>query len=121
MNRVIRLNEANTATQQELDVARTAYEVARARVREADERLKLVVEGPRKETDCPGPGRLAQARQKYDLVKKGPRVETIEQARARLQQAQQALAISKRGSATATLRSPVTAWCSARTSSRANT
>jgi HlyD family secretion protein len=107
LDRAVQLNQSHNATQQELDAARTAYDMAKARLHQAGEQFKLVEEGPRKEEIDQAKAALAQARQKYDLVKKGPRVETIDQARAVLQQAQQALAISQTHLGYCTLRSPV--------------
>jgi HlyD family secretion protein len=65
----------------EFDAARTSYDAARANVREAGERLKLVREGPRRET--------------------------IDQAKARLRDADAALALAKTRLGYTTLTSPL--------------
>jgi len=107
LDRVVKLTRDGTATQQELDAAKAAYDVAAAHLRQAGEQLKLVEEGPRKEQIDQAKAALAQAVQRMTLVKKGPRTEQIDQARAKLQQAQQSLAISRTTLGYATLKSPV--------------
>jgi len=92
---------------QQDDAARTAYETARARQREAEEQLKLVEEGPRQEQIAQARAALAQARERFVLVKKGPRRETIDQGRARLDQAKQALALAETRLGYATVGSPL--------------
>jgi len=104
--RMEKLHKSGAATDQELDTSRTAYDVADARLREAQEQLKLVEEGPRVEQIEQAKAALAQAQQRLALVKKGPRQETIDQARARLQQAEQALAIGQTRLTYTTLVSP---------------
>lgn len=105
--RMEQLRQTEAATEQALDTARTAYETAMARLREAQEQLELVREGPRKEQIEQARAALAQARQRLALVRKGPRQETIDQARSRLQQVEQALAINQTRLAYTTLTSPV--------------
>jgi len=79
----------------EYDAARTAYDMAAAKVREIQERLKLVKEGPRKDETEQTRAALREVQERYTLVKKGPRQETIDQARARLKQAKEALALAE--------------------------
>jgi HlyD family secretion protein len=105
--RMEQLHKSDAATNQELDTSRTAYVVADARLREAQEQLKLVEEGPRAEQIEQAKAALAQAQQRLALVKKGPRQEVVDQARARLQQAEQALAIAQTRLTYTTLTSPV--------------
>lgn len=93
---------------QQYDLARTAYETALARQREAEEQYKLVKEGPRKEQIEQARAAWLQAQERFLLVKKGPRQETIEQARARLQQAKEGLAVAGIRLGYATLASPLT-------------
>ncbi len=93
---------------QQYDLARTAYETALARQREAEEQYKLVKEGPRKEQIEQARAAWLQAQERFLLVKKGPRRETIEQARARLQQAKEGLAVAGTRLGYATLASPLT-------------
>ena len=92
---------------QQYDVARTAYETAKAHQEEVGEQLKLVREGPRKEQIEQARAALVQARERYILAQKGPRRETIDQARARLEQAQSALALVETRLGYATLYSPL--------------
>jgi HlyD family secretion protein len=92
---------------QQYDAARTAYETALARQREAEEQYKLVKEGPRKEQIAQARAAWLQAQERFVLVKKGPRQETIEQARARLQQAKEGLAVAETRLGYATLTSPL--------------
>ena len=92
---------------QQYDAARTAYETALARQREAEEQYKLVKEGPRKEQIEQARAAWLQAQERFVLVKKGPRQETIEQARARLQQAKEGLAVAETRLGYATLTSPL--------------
>jgi len=91
----------------QFDNSRTAYEAAKARLKEAQEKLKLVKEGPRKEQIAQARAALAEAQQKLALVKKGPRVELIDQARAKLSEAWQAMAIASTRLSYAKLASPL--------------
>ena len=91
----------------EYEAAQTAYKVAIAQLKEAEERLKLLKEGPRKEQIEQARAALMQAKETLILVKKGPRKETIDQARARLDQANQALAMAETQLGYATLVSPI--------------
>jgi len=100
------LNE-NVISTQEYDSAKTAYESAQAVLNEAEENLKLVKEGPRKEQIEQARADLSGAKEHYNLVKKGPRKETINQARARLQQAKESLALAETRLSYATLISPI--------------
>ena len=93
---------------QQNDAARTGYETALARQREAEEQYKLVKEGPRREQIDQARAAWLQTQERFVLVKKGPRRETIEQARARLQQAKEALAVAETRLGYATLASPLT-------------
>ena len=92
---------------QQNDSVRTAYETAQARQREAEEQLKLVQEGPRKEQIEQARAAWRQAEEHYALVKEGPRRETIDQARARLEQAKQVLALAETRFSYATVVSPL--------------
>lgn len=72
-----------------------AYRVAEAQVREAEERVKLVREGPRKEQIAQARAALREAQERLAMLREGPRKETIEAARARLEGAKAALAASE--------------------------
>ncbi len=93
---------------QQNDAARTAYETALERQRQAEEQLKLVREGPRQEQIEQARAQWMQAEERFRLVKEGPRKEQIEQARARYEQARQALAVAETRLGYATLTSPLT-------------
>jgi len=101
------LFKKNVVSAQQYEAARAADETARARRREAEEQLKLVREGTRKEQIEQARAALAQAQERFALVKKGPRQETIAQARARFRQAQELLALAETRLSYAALRSPL--------------
>ena len=90
-----KLLTSNTIAQKEFDRAKTEYERALAGLHEAQENLKLVREGPRKEEIDQARAALNEARQHYFMMKNGPREETIDQAGARLEQAKAALALAE--------------------------
>lgn len=75
------LAQQKVISTRDLDLARTAQQVAAARVREAEERLRL--------------------------LRKGPRQETIDQARARVEQTREALHLAETRLAYATLSAPI--------------
>ncbi len=102
-----RLYKEGVISAQVYEVSQTAYEVAKAQVREAEEHLELVKEGPRREEIEQARAALREAKERLALVKKGPRKETIDQALARLEQAKQALALAETRLSYATLRSPL--------------
>lgn len=98
---------SGAVAQDQFDNSRMAFSVAQARLSEAQEHLKLVSEGFRKEQIAQGKAVVEQAEAAYALAKNGPRKETIDQARSMLRQSQQALAIAKTRLTYATLVSPV--------------
>lgn len=100
--------QAQAATEQELDLARTALRAAKAGLEQAQEQLSLVEEGPRAQQIESTRQALAEARQRYELVRQGPRVEQIEQAAAVVEQAQANLNQAKVELSYAQLHSPVT-------------
>jgi HlyD family secretion protein len=106
-DRVAKLYQSGTTSQQDYDRAKAAYDGASQRRREAEERLKLVKLGPRKEQVDQARAALKQAQATLDLVRKGPRQEQIDQSRARLLQTQQTLAIAKTHLGYTTLVSPL--------------
>ncbi len=89
------------------DAARTAYEMAEQSVQEAEEQLKLVREGPRKEQIGQARENLRQARERAAVIRKGPRKETIDQSRARFEQAKQVLAVAETRLAYTSVVSPI--------------
>ncbi|MFB3923370.1 MAG: HlyD family secretion protein [Terriglobia bacterium] len=92
---------------QQREAARTSYETALERQRQAEEQLKLVREGPRQEEIEQARAQWMQAEERFRLVKEGPRREQIEQTRARAEQAKQALAVAETRLGYATLVSPL--------------
>ena len=64
--RLAGLSQGGAATQREFDAAQRAQDVAAAQLREAEERLKLVREGPRKEQIEQGRAALAEANARVD-------------------------------------------------------
>ncbi|MDI3465774.1 MAG: HlyD family secretion protein [Nitrospira sp.] len=82
LNRLERLYEQDNVSVQDYDAAKTVVAVAEAKLREAQEQLRL--------------------------VRKGPRVEKIERSRAQLQQAKAALALAETRLSYAMLTSPLT-------------
>jgi membrane fusion protein YbhG len=105
--RYARLFEKVNVSAQQYDAAKAGFEMAQARQREAEEQLKLVLEGPRQEQIKQAREALVQAKERYALVRKGPRQEEIDQARARLEQTRQALAVAETQSGYATLTAPL--------------
>lgn len=101
------LYEKEIISQREYEMAQTAWQVALARLRQAEERLNLIKEGPRPEEIAQVRAALQEAEERYALIKKGPREETIAQARARLQAAREALAMAETRLGYATLLSPL--------------
>jgi len=107
LGRAIRLRRENANTPEQYEAARAAFNVASARLRDAEERLSLAKEGPRKEQIAQARAGLAQAKAQYELVKIGPRKEDIEQARARLEQARAAMDLARTRLGYATLKAPM--------------
>jgi HlyD family secretion protein len=105
--RYARLYEKVNVSAQQYDAAKAGFEMAQARQREAEEQLKLVLEGPRKEQIEQAREALVQAKERYTLVRKGPRQEEIDQARARAEQARQALAVAETQLGYATVSAPM--------------
>jgi HlyD family secretion protein len=88
-HRLEELHRKGLISTQEFDAMRATYEAAAARLREAEEQLKLVQEGPRQEQIAQARAALAQARARYKRLLEGPRKEEIERARARLEKARE--------------------------------
>lgn len=101
------LHKEGILSTNDYEAAQTAYKVAMAQLKEAEERLKLIKEGPRKEQIEQARAALIQAKETLHLIQKGPRKETLDQARARLDQANQALAMAETQLSYTTLVSPI--------------
>lgn len=82
LNRIKTLYEQDNVSGQDYDAAKTVVAVTEAKLREAQEQLRL--------------------------VQKGPRIEKIERSRAQLQQAKEALALAETRLGYASLTSPLT-------------
>lgn len=89
------LVKEGVSSQEQFDRAKTVFMLAVASLKEANEKLKLVREGPRKEEIEQARQSLKEATEHHALVKEGPRKEVIEQARAQLQQSQAGLALAQ--------------------------
>lgn len=85
-DRQSKLLKGDTISQREFDRAKSEYERAVASLHEAQEQLKLIKEGPRKEQIDQARAALNETQELYAMLKKGPREETIEQSRARVNQ-----------------------------------
>jgi len=94
-DRQSKLLKGETISQREFDRTESEYKRAVAGLREAQERLKLVKEGPRKEQIDQARSALNEAKERYAMLERGPRKETIEQSRARVEQAKASLAMAK--------------------------
>jgi HlyD family secretion protein len=90
------------------DASVASYKMAEAALREAEERLKLVREGPRREQIEQARAALEEADQRFSMIKEGPRKETIEAARARLEQAKATLGMSETRLGYTNVQSPLT-------------
>jgi HlyD family secretion protein len=102
-----RLYEKGIISSQEFEETKASYQTAYQKLREAEEHLKLVVEGPRKEQINQAREQARQAKARIDLVRKGARQETIDRAQAQLQQAKAALGMAETRLSYATLYSPL--------------
>jgi HlyD family secretion protein len=108
LERQTRLYKKEVISSREYEAAQTAWETAQARLQRAEQSLKLVQEGPRKEQIEQARAGLVEAKERFELVRKGPRKEEIEKARARLNQAREALALAQTRLEYTTLPSPLT-------------
>jgi HlyD family secretion protein len=106
-DRQTNLLKDGSTTPRELEQARAAYLADQARVHEAEEALKLVREGPRKDVIEEARAALKQAEATRDMVRKGPRQEDIDQGRARVSAAEQAQALAETRLSYATVASPL--------------
>lgn len=93
--RATTLYKRKTIAAEDYDRVRAGYDIADQRRREAEEKLKLVKEGPRREQIEQARSALAQAKAQYDLVLAGPRKEDIAQAEAKVNLAAEALRLTK--------------------------
>lgn len=94
-DRQSKLLKGSTISQREFDRAESEYEQAVSRLNEAEEKLELVREGPRREQIDQARAALREAEERYEMLKKGPRRETIEQSKARVDLAESALRMAE--------------------------
>lgn len=104
--RAEKLLQSHTISQEEYDRQKAAYDVAAAKLVEAQQRLELAREGPRSEQKQQAQNAFLQAKALYELALAGPRSETKAQAAAKVQQAQAALRLAEVRLAYATLTAP---------------
>lgn len=102
------LFQKDVISEREFQAYQSSYDMAQARLREAEERLSLVREGPRTEQVEQARAALKEAEERLREIRNGPRAETIEQAQARLQQAREALQLSETRLSYTTIVSPLT-------------
>lgn len=93
--RFTRLLEQKAVTPQQHEVVTTQARMAAERLSSAEERLKLVQEGPRAEQIDQARAALRQVEERYALAKEGPRAEQLDQARAKLAAAGAAVSHAK--------------------------
>lgn len=105
--RTTTLYKRKTISAEDYDRVHAGYDIADQRCREAEEKLKLVKEGPRRERIEQARSALAQAKAQYDLVLAGPRKEDIAQAQARVNQAEAALRLAETQLEYALIYSPI--------------
>jgi HlyD family secretion protein len=89
------LLKEGVTSQEQHDAAKTRFELAVARLKQATETMSLVKEGPRKEAIDQARATLDEAEKKHTQLKAGPRKEEIDQARAALEQTKAALALAQ--------------------------
>jgi HlyD family secretion protein len=105
--RAARLHVEGVAPDERFEEAKAAFEAGEAGIRQAEERLKLVREGPRREVIDQAQANVDVAEAALALARKGTRQERLDQARAQQEQARQALALAETRLGYAQLASPV--------------
>lgn len=100
------LHAEGALSEQRLDQAQTAKNVAVEKLKAAREKLALYIEGPRKETIRQAQAALRQAEEQYGLVVEGPRVEKIERAEAAVEAAEEQLRMAEQYLAYTRLEAP---------------
>jgi HlyD family secretion protein len=106
--RARRLMASKTIAPEEYDRASAAYTMAVEKVRDANEQLSLIQEGPRSEDIDQARALRDQAKAQYDLVVAGPRQEDKDQAQAKVEQAEAAVALAEARVSYATVYAPLT-------------
>ena len=106
-DRASRLVDSKTISPQDYDRAKAAYTMALEKVRDANQQLSLVQEGPRSEDIDQARALRNQAQAQYDLVEAGPRQEDKDQAAAKVEQAKAAVDLADARISYATVYSPL--------------
>lgn len=109
--RAQQLYQQGAIPKQQLDTAKTAYEAAQAQLRQAEETLSLVREGPRREDIEAAEQAVRQAEEAYRQALLGKAQDEVAQqrvvaARAALQQARAQVALLKQQLADTVIRAP---------------
>lgn len=102
------LYEQDVISARERDNALASYGSTKAMLAEAQERFRLVQEGPRHEQIAQARAALGEAQAWYEQVVAGPRKETIEQARAERMRAEEALRLAETRLSYAAIAAPLT-------------
>jgi HlyD family secretion protein len=102
-------SEVQAVSQEELDNAKAALDVAEAKLTVSQKALDLAVAGPRKEDIAEAEARLAMYQEALDLAVAGPRKEDIAQAEAQLRANEAQLAFLRQQLADAQLVAPADA------------
>ena len=100
---------AGAVSQQDVDNAKAALDVAEARLAVNQKALELAVAGPRQEEVAENEAKLAVTQKALDLAVAGPRQEEVAEAEARLRAAEAQLALLRQQLADAQLVAPVDA------------
>jgi HlyD family secretion protein len=96
-------------SQQDVDTAKAAWDVAEAKLMVNQKALALAVAGPRQEEVAEAEAKLAMDQKALALVVAGPRKEEVAEAEARLQAAEAQLALLRQALADAQLVAPMDA------------
>lgn len=109
---VVRLpnrSEVQAVSQQDIDDAKAALEVAEAKLMASQKALELAIAGPRKEEIAESEAKLKLYQEAYQMAVVGPREEDVAQAEAELRAGEAQLALLKQQLADAALLAPADA------------
>jgi HlyD family secretion protein len=98
----------NAISKEQYDQAKSLYDIAEARVRDSQEKLKLLQAGYREKQIETARAAWLQAKWQYDAIKEGPRRQDVEQADARVNQLEAALKLAETKLGYATIVAPMT-------------
>ena len=97
LERMKNLLAKDSISKQQFEQLKTKYENAQKLVKEAQERLDLIIEGARPEHVVQAKAVVNQLEKQLELVKKGPREESIKRAEASLTQVKEKLKLINNG------------------------